>query len=159
MHKTFLSLFAVLCGMLMMSCGDDEIINRLTPRLVEFDIQGLSNYTINERDAIITCYIPKEGGDFVFEGVGEAAKSFNFTKVEMPGKGNYRVVYTFDRVLADECYDFYGGWASISYESLSPYKFRVHVDQNDSGYERSFNMEFQALYFTYSSIHFVQSGE
>lgn len=159
MHKTFLSLFAVLCGVLMMSCGDDDILGKSNPKLVEFDMQGLSDYTINKKDAIITCYIPKAGGDFVFESVGEGANSVIYTRIEMPGKGDYNVSYSFD--FAEDCegFDFYGAWASISYESLYPYKFRVHVYPNDSGYERSFDISLGSFYSSHSSIHFVQRCE
>ena len=136
MKKTILIFITIACITLLMSCDDNPKEDRDEPVFIEVDIEGIGDYTVEKGLFRYTCFIPSEGADFVVNGCDFSCITLTqnqFCEI------SYRYKYAVPKDV--ENYNFHGEWSSVVYESLTPYKYRVHVEPNETGLSRSFRIE------------------
>lgn len=135
-NRTIYVIISILCMLVITSCDDNPEEDRDELVFIEVDIEGIDDYTVEKERFRYTCFIPSEGADFVVNGCDFSCITLTqnqFCEI------SYRYKYTVPKDL--ENYNFYGEWSSVVYESLTPYKYRVHVEPNETGLSRSFRIE------------------
>ena len=168
-NRTLYVIISILCMVLATSCDEksDEVKSQLEgdADYIEFAVGGFDNYVIKNEGYSYHFNIPKEGTDFTMEGIGRKAELAAFTDIAIPDKLD--VIEKKDYIYELAAYqlptdldnfNFYGEWASVVYESLNPYKFRIHIEANETVAPRQLFIFVNHSPFAYEVIEVYQAG-